>query len=280
MVERFTEFDWGALVVALSINLLKIVAIIIVFFIAKGIANKIVNRSFEKLAQKDDVSVQRIKTLEKLAFNVVTYVFGFIAIVMIFEAFGFDTKTLIAGAGVLGLAIGFGAQGLVSDIVTGFFLLAEKQVEVDDYVTMAGFSGIVEEVGLKTTKIRGFDGTLHYVPNREIISLSNHSRGNMRALVDIGISYNDDIDQAIAVLQEACDAVAKESPEIVDGPNVLGVQSFGSSDVVLRVVAKTENMQQWAIERKLRKAIKEAFDKNNIEIPYPHQVYISKTEEA
>jgi moderate conductance mechanosensitive channel len=280
MVEWIENIKWNELMVAVGENLLQILAIIIVYFIAKKIGNKLVKRSFDRLAKKDEISIQRVKTLESLSFNIVTYVFGFIAIVMIFEVFGLDTKTLIAGAGVLGLAIGFGAQGLVSDVVTGFFLLVEKQIEVDNYVTMAGYSGIVEEVGLKTTKVRGFDGTLNYIPNREISSLSNHSRGNMRALVDIGISYDDDVDKAITVLQDACDAVAKESPEIVEGPNVLGVQSFGSSDVVLRVVAKTENMQQWGIERKLRKAIKEAFDKNNIEIPYPHQVYISKTEEA
>ncbi|OZM58412.1 mechanosensitive ion channel protein [Lottiidibacillus patelloidae] len=280
MVEWIENIKWNELMVAVGVNLLQILAIIIVFLIAKKIGNNVLHRSFERLSKKDDISIQRVKTLEKLSFNIITYVFGFIAIVMIFEVFGLDTKTLIAGAGVLGLAIGFGAQGLVSDVVTGFFLLIEKQIEVDNYVTMAGYSGIVEEVGLKTTTVRGFDGTLNYIPNREISSLSNHSRGNMRALVDIGISYNDDIDKAMTVLQDACDAVAAESPEIVEGPNVLGVQSFGSSDVVLRVVAKTENMQQWAIERKLRKAIKEAFDKNNIEIPYPHQVYISKTEEA
>ena len=160
--------------------------------------------------------------------------------------------------------------------MTGFFLLLEKQIDVDEYVTTAGFSGIVESVGLRTTQIRGFDETLHYLPNREISSLSNHSRGNMRALVDISISYDDNIDQAIEVLQAACDKIATEDETIKEGPNVIGVQSLGSSDIVIRVIAKTENMGQWAAERKLRQTLKETLGANGIEIPYPHQVYIEK----
>ena len=154
--------------------------------------------------------------------------------------------------------------------------MLERQIDVGDYVTTGSYSGIVEQIGLKTTQIRGFDGTLHYIPNREITSLSNHSRGNMRALVDIGISYDDNIDEAITVLQETCDKIAEVNQAIVEGPNVIGVQTLGSSDVVLRIIAKTENMEQWAVERQLRKALKEALEANGIEIPFPHQVLIQK----
>lgn len=154
--------------------------------------------------------------------------------------------------------------------------LLERQIGVGDYVTTGSYSGIVEQIGLKTTQIRGFDGTLHYLPNREITSLSNHSRGKMRALIDIGIFYDDNIDEAITVLQEACDRIAEENQAIVEGPNVIGVQTLGSSHVVLRIIAKTENMEQWAVERQLRKALKEALEANGIEIPFPHQVLIQK----
>ncbi|MGV3466438.1 MAG: mechanosensitive ion channel family protein, partial [Heyndrickxia sp.] len=167
---------------------------------------------------------------------------------------------LLAGAGIVGLAIGFGAQGLVSDVVTGFFLLLERQVEVDDYVTTGSFSGVVEQVGLRTTKLRSMDGTLHFIPNRLITSLSNHSRGNMQALVDIKISDNPNIDDAINVIQKACDTIKLYDEDIVEGPNVLGVQSFSSSDVVLRVIAKTKNGKQTDVERKLKKIIKETLD--------------------
>ncbi len=202
----------------------------------------------------------------------------FVFITIVISIFGLNATGLIAGAGVVGLAIGFGAQGLVSDVVTGFFLLLEKQIDVDDYITAGSVDGVVEEVGLRTTQIRGFDGTLHYIPNREISSVSNHSRGNMRALVDISISYDDNIDQAIDILQVACDRLAAEDDSIKDGPNVIGVQGLGDSDVVIRIIAKTENMAQWAVERKLRKELKKTLDANNIEIPFPHQVYIEKKE--
>lgn len=272
--------DWGALLVGAGTIILKLIGIIIIFLLVKGIGSALIKRSFRRITERDNISIGRSKTLQSLTLNLFSYILMFIFVVMVFEIFEYDAKALIAGAGVVGLAIGFGAQGLVSDVVTGFFLLLEKQIDVDDYVTTAGFSGIVEAVGLRTTQIRGFDGTLHYLPNRQIASLSNHSRGNMRALVDIGISYSDDIDYAIQVLQDACDKIAAEDESIKEGPNVLGVQTLGSSDVVIRILAKTENMAQWAVERKLRKALKEALEANGIEIPFPHQVFIGKSPET
>lgn len=275
-MDWFEKIDWSTLMTSAGIIIIKLVGIIIAFLIVKAIGNKVIRRMFHRLQERENISSGRALTLQSLSLNVFSYVLIFIFIVMIFEVFNYNASALLAGAGVVGLAIGFGAQGLVSDVVTGFFLLLEKQIDVEDYVTVAGFDGIVEQVGLRTTQIRGFNGTLHYVPNREITNVSNHSRGNMRALVDIGISYDDDIDKAIAILQDVCDKYAAQDPNVVDGPNVLGVQALGASDVVIRVLAKTENMQQWAVERNLRKAMKEALDANGIEIPFPHQVYIEK----
>ncbi|GAE29902.1 mechanosensitive ion channel family protein [Halalkalibacter hemicellulosilyticus] len=254
----------------------QMVLAILAFLIARSIGKRLITSAFTKMQSEKDMSVGRVKTLEKLSVNAFSYVLIFIFITIIISIFGLDATGLIAGAGVIGLAIGFGAQGLVSDVVTGFFILLEKQIDVGDYVTAGGIDGIVEEVGLRNTQMRGFDGTLHYIPNREIGSVSNHSRGNMRALVDISISYDENIDEAIAIMQSACDKVANEDETIVEGPDVIGVQGLGDSDVVIRIIAKTENMLQWAVERKLRKAIKEALDANNIEIPFPHQVYIEK----
>lgn len=278
-MEFLEKINWSALMTSAGIIILKLIGIIIVFLIVKAVGNKVIKKMFDRIQQRDNISAGRSLTLQSLTLNVFSYVLIFIFVVMVFQVFEYDATALLAGAGVVGLAIGFGAQGLVSDVVTGFFLLLEKQIDVGDYVTVAGFDGIVEQVGLRTTQIRGFDGTLHYVPNREITNVSNHSRGNMRALVDIGISYDDNIDKAIAILQNVCDQIAAEDENIVEGPNVLGVQALGSSDVVIRVLAKTENMQQWAVERNLRKAMKEAFDANGIEIPFPHQVYIEKKSE-
>lgn len=268
--------NWEALLIDAGLILLKLAAIYFAFLIVKSAGNKIIHKSFEGIGRKERISPGRSKTLQSLAKNIFSYVLIFIFAVTILQIFGIKATAILAGAGVVGLAVGFGAQGLVSDVVTGFFILLERQIDVGDYVTTGSYSGIVEQIGLKTTQIRGFDGTLHYIPNREITSLSNHSRGNMRALVDIGISYDDNIDEAITVLQETCDKIAEVNQAIVEGPNVIGVQTLGSSDVVLRIIAKTENMEQWAVERQLRKALKEALEANGIEIPFPHQVLIQK----
>ncbi|OIJ12110.1 mechanosensitive ion channel protein [Anaerobacillus arseniciselenatis] len=270
------SIDINAILISIVIIALQLLGIIIGYIIVKKIGSRLITRSFTKLSEQRGMHPGRTKTLEKLAINVFTYFLIFILITIIIGIFDYEIAPLIAGAGVIGLAIGFGAQGLVSDVVTGFFILLEKQIEVDDYVTMAGVDGVVEEVGLRTTKLRSFDGTLHFIPNREITNVSNHSRGNMRALVDISIAYDENMDEVIAILQNACDEVAKVEEAIKEGPNVIGVQSFGDSDVVIRIIAKTENMSQWAVERTLRKTLKETLDKHGIEIPFPHQVYIEK----
>ncbi len=272
------DFFTDGFLIDLLKGALKIGLVIIVFLIVSPIGKKIISSSIQKTGKKQKITEGRSKTLEKLSINVYSYVLGFILIATIFGLLNINLAPLIAGAGIIGLAIGFGAQGLVSDIVTGFFLLIEKQIEVDEYVTAGGMNGVVEEIGLRTTQIRSFDGTLNFVPNRHINTVSNHSRGNMRALVDIGIAYGENIDEAMKVLQQVCDEFAQNDDRFKDGPNVLGVQTLGSSDVVLRVLGHTENMQQWAVERDLRKRMKEALDAAGIEIPFPHQVYIEKKE--
>ncbi|MCM3609875.1 mechanosensitive ion channel family protein [Planococcus sp. MERTA32b] len=276
----YKNIDWEGLLVDAGLIAAQVVGIVIAFFIVRAIGNKVIGRFFGKLLNKGDVTKGRALTLQSLTENVFGYVLVFILVATIFSIFGLSVASLIAGAGIVGLAIGFGAQGLVSDVVTGFFLLLEKQIDVNDYVTVGSIDGIVEAVGLRTTQIRSFDGTLNYIPNRDITTVSNHSRGNMRALVDIGVSYDADIDKAIAVIQAACENVTLENETIVEGPDVIGVQGFGASDVTLRIIAKAKNGEQWAVERQLRKAIKEALDANGIEIPFPHQVTIHKNMET
>ncbi|GGC80012.1 putative MscS family protein YkuT [Thalassobacillus devorans] len=255
---------------------LKILLLLIAFAIIAPIGRKAISGAINRISRHRKIPEPRTKTLERLTINLFSYIMMFVFVVMLLEMVGIPIGPLLAGAGIVGLAIGFGAQGLVSDIVTGFFILIERQVDVDDYVTAAGYDGVVEEVGLRTTKLRGFDGTLHYIPNREISGVSNHSRGNMRAMIDIGIAYDENIEEAVAVLQRVCDDFAANDERIKEGPDVLGVQTLGSSDIVLRVLGKTTNMEQWGVERDLRKAMKEALDAAGIEIPFPHQVYIEK----
>ncbi|MGN8645173.1 mechanosensitive ion channel family protein [Gracilibacillus sp. HCP3S3_G5_1] len=275
MFENGLQIDWGYILDKIISYGIQIFILIIALLIIAPIGKKIISASLKRSSTRQNVSEARMQTLEKLLLNVFSYALIFIFVVMFFGIIEQPIGPLLAGAGVVGLAIGFGAQGLVSDIVTGFFILLEKQIDVGDYVTAAGYDGIVEEVGLRTTKIRGFDGTLHYVPNREISGVSNHSRGNMRALVDIGISYDENIDKAMVILKNICEEFETD-PRFAEGPEVIGVQAFGSSEIVLRIIGKTKSMEQWGAERDIRKRIKEVFDENNIEIPFPHQVYVQK----
>lgn len=273
---NFENFNWEALLLEGGVIAAQVIGILIAFALVRMIGKKLIDRFFDKLLIKGDVTKGRALTLRSLSENVFSYALIFILVATLFNIFGLSVASLIAGAGIVGLAIGFGAQGLVSDVVTGFFLLLEKQLDVNDYVTVGTLDGIVEAVGLRTTQIRSFDGTLNYIPNRDITTVSNHSRGNMRALVDIGISYDENIDEAIGILQTRCEQLAAADTNIVEGPEVIGVQGFGASDVTLRIIAKAKNGEQWAVERQLRKAIKETLDANGIEIPFPHQVNIHK----
>jgi small conductance mechanosensitive channel len=201
-----------------------------------------------------------------------------VAFTPILEILGVNISSLIAAAGVGGLAIGFGAQSLVKDVITGFFILFEDQFHVGDYIETGGKSGIVEEMALRVTKMRDFNGDLHIVPNGSIDKVTNKCRGNMRALVEIGIAYEENIDNAIRVMDEVCKEVAHENDKIIEGPTVLGVTRLGEYDVIISVMAKTQPMEQWAVERELRKRIKERLDDRGIEIPYPRRMVIQSRE--
>nr|WP_040982342.1 mechanosensitive ion channel family protein [Oceanobacillus jeddahense] len=270
------SINWEQFLLDAGMVILKLLAVLIAFWIARAVGRRLIKNAFSKAQVRRKMSAGRTKTLQSLAVSAYSYILFFITLVIVLGIFDINAAGLIAGAGVVGLAIGFGAQGLVSDIVTGFFLLLEKQVDVGDYVTVAGYDGIVEEVGLRTMQLRSFDGTLNYVPNREVGSLSNHTRGNMQALVDIAIPYTDNIDDAVSIIQTVCDDIKEQNPKIVEGPDVLGVQTFGTAEITLRIIAKTEAMEQWAVERDLRKAIKEALDEKQ---ENPDKTYAEKSQE-
>lgn len=266
-----------------GLNLLGKLISIVIIFIAIGvlvkISNKIIETTFNnRKINKLQVSDKRLTTLTDILKKVVKYVFIFIGIVISLELFGINTTSIIATAGIGGLAIGFGAQSLVKDIITGFFILLEDQYAVGDHIRINSKEGIVEELGVRVTKIRAFSGDLHIIPNGSISVVDNMTRGAMRALVRISIAYEEDVDRAMEVMDRVGKRVAAENPNIVEGPTVLGISEFGASDVIINMVAKTKAMEQWAVERELRKKIKEEFKLENIEIPYS-KVVVYKGEE-
>ena len=246
-----------------------IVVIVLVIRIIIALTNKIIDRTLkDKGVGSYFTSDKRANTIGQVSKKVVKYILYFIAALMILEMFGVKTTSILATAGVGGLAIGFGAQSLVKDMITGFFIILENQFSVGDYIQVLDFNGVVEELGMRVTKLRDFSGELHIIPNGEIKVVTNRTRGAMRALVEIGVAYEEDIDNAIRVAEKVAEEIKSKNEAIIDGPNILGVTDLGGSGVIIRIVAKTKPMEQWAVEREIRKKIKEAFDRENIEIPY------------
>ncbi|ATW28687.1 hypothetical protein DCMF_17005 [Candidatus Formimonas warabiya] len=260
-------------------NLLKIIGIILGARIIVKIGQAVVERLFNHSVRTNLFGEEkRIETLKVLSKSVIMYAVYFLAVLMVLETLGVKTGSILASAGILGLAVGFGAQSLVKDVITGFFIILENYFTVGEYINAAGVGGIVEEMGLRTTKIRDWSGELHIVPNSQITMVTNHCRGKARAMVDIGIAYEEDMDHAMEILQKAADKVAEEFGEvIVNAPVVLGIQDLGPSDVIIRIVAHTKPMEQWRVERELRRRLKQALDREGIEIPYPRRVIIQNT---
>lgn len=217
---------------------------------------------------------QKANTLFPLLKSVFFYVITFTVIVNILKnVFGLDTGTLLASAGVLGVAIGFGSQSLVKDIIGGFFILFENQFGVGEYIRVGEFSGTVEEIGLRATRLRDWGGELHIVPNGSITTVTNFNRGKMRALVDINIPYSEDLDKALAVMQGVCEEVGELYREkMIDLPLVQGVIQFGEFTAVVRAVAYTLPNEQWGVERELRRRVYKAFNEAGIHIPQAHVI--------
>ena len=249
-----------------------IIKILVIAFIGIKIGDILISR-FYKLQTKGKIQLpeRKIGTLMSLTKNILRYVIYFIAAASILKIFNIDMTSILAVAGIGSLAIGFGAQNLVKDVISGFFVIFEDQFGVGDYITINNFSGLVEEVGLRTSKIRDFSGDLHIIPNGEIKTVTNHTRGSMRALVNVGVPYEEDVDKITNVLKQICEDIKKSRNDIIDGPSVLGITDFQDSQVLITIVAKTEPMKQWEVEREIRYRIKKVFDQEKIAFPYPHR---------
>lgn len=215
---------------------------------------------------------QRIEALTSVLRSVVTFAVWLIALFMILGALGIDVGPLLAGAGILGIALGFGAQSLVKDFISGMFILVEDQFGVGDIVDLdQETSGVVEAVSLRTTRLRAVDGTVWHVPNGDIRRVGNMSQHWSRSLLDVEVAYSTDIEHAKAVIKHVADALWEADEAIIEEPEMWGVEQLAANGVVLRLVIKTTPSDQWRISRELRQRIKDAFDAEGIEIPLPQQ---------
>lgn len=214
---------------------------------------------------------KRVRTLTALLRSVVFVLLVGIAVVMVLKELGMDIAPIIAGAGILGLAVSFGAQNLVRDIISGFFIIFEDQVRVGDAAVINGKSGTVEEIKFRTIAIRDLDGTLHIFPNGSITQLSNQSRDWSKYIVDVRVAYGENLDYVIETLRgigEVLSGDKRFETLILEPLDVLGVDSFGPSEVVIRCLLKTLPQKQWGAGRELRKRIVSGFIDKGIEIPY------------
>ncbi|MEQ6388607.1 mechanosensitive ion channel family protein [Bacillaceae bacterium S4-13-58] len=259
---------------------IRILFIIILTFIVSRIGKSLILRVFNQQKRGPfQMSQRREATLTKLLANALTYTVYFAAIIMILETLDFQVGALLAGAGVAGLAIGFGAQNLVRDIITGFFIIFEDQFSVGDFIRVSNKEGIVEEIGLRTTKIKSWTGELHIIPNGNITEVTNFSIHNSVAVVDISIAYEGDLNRSYQETEELLKELPERYQEFINPPELLGVQNLGASEVVLRIIAEVPPMEHWKMARIIRKEIKERFDERNIEIPFPRLVLYHPKEE-
>lgn len=215
---------------------------------------------------------QRVEALSTVLQSAGSALVITVAAFLVLDEFGVNLAPLLAGAGVLGIALGFGAQALVRDFLAGIFIITEDQFGVGDIITIdREVGGTVEAMSLRTTRLRAVDGTVWHVPNGEIRRVGNQSQHWSRALLDIEVAYDTPLDQAEAVIKRAADELAAVEEDILDEPTVWGVEAFAASGIVIRLVLKTTPSEQWRISRELRRRIKEAFDAEGIEIPLPQQ---------
>jgi small conductance mechanosensitive channel len=214
---------------------------------------------------------QRIEALTSVLRSLVTFVIYTVAIFMILGEVGINLGPLIAGAGILGVALGFGSQSLVKDFISGVFILVEDQFGVGDIVELEGASGVVDAVSLRTTRLRAVDGTLWHIPNGEIRRVGNKSQHWSRALIDVEVAYETDLDHAERVIAAVANELARADSDVIDEPEVWGVERLGAHGVAIRLVVKTQPSEQFRVSRELRRRIKVAFDREGIEIPFPQQ---------
>lgn len=260
----------------------KIVLILIVAYISHLLIVKLVERSIRKvIASKDGESKiaekRREETLIKIFHGTIHVILIIVVLLMILSEFGVDIGPLIAGAGVVGIAVGFGGQYLIKDLISGFFMILENQLRVGDVVEVAGVSGTVEDITLRKVVVRDIDGSVHHVPNGEIKLVSNKTRIFSKINLSIGIGYESDLNKVEKIINKIGEEVAKEyEDKIKVAPGFLRIDELADSAVIIKVVGETTPGDHWEIAGELRKRILEKFRKEGIDIPYPQLVITNK----
>ena len=245
----------------------------IVAFSLKKFKKSLIHRA-GKNEKKDPAEVEkRINTLIGILAGITSVVLWTVFLMIALKKFGVDIGPILASAGIIGVAVGFGAQQLVRDYISGFFILLENQVRTGDVAIINDTGGLVEKIEMRTITLRDFAGTVHVFQNGKIDKLSNMTREWSAMVFDVGVAYKENVDDVMDVMREVGEKLQKDenfSKAIIEPIEIFGLDSFGDSAVVIKARIKTKPIQQWSVGREYRRRLKEAFDDRNIEIPFPH----------
>jgi small-conductance mechanosensitive channel len=248
----------------------------IVYYIFKRVLPKLVESSVKTRGKGRKAKAEmakRSETLTSMLSGIIGVIIITIALFSILDEAGVPIAPLLAGAGIVGIAVGFGAQHLIKDFLNGLFILLEDQYNKGDVVKIAGVSGQVEEITLRRTTLRDLDGLVHSIPNGEITTASNYTKGWSRVNLDISVSYQENLDHVIDIINKVCETLASDEyfkAKILKTPQVLRISNFGSSGIDIKILGDTQPLAQWEVTGEIRKRIKKAFDEEGIEIPWPH----------
>jgi small-conductance mechanosensitive channel len=281
------ELSWATVADWLVDHGIRILIIVVVgavlWFTLNKFLPRIVRRGVSRTKYKESKEgiEKRTNTLVSIFRGVARVFIVVIGIMMILSEVGVDIVPVLAGFGIAGIAIGFGAQYLIRDLIAGTFIILENQYRVGDVARVADIAGVVEEVTLRKTVLRDLDGIVHHVPNGEIRTASNFTRHFARVNLDVSVAYDTDLDHAIKVINQVGKALAEDEnwrKVIKSPPQVLRVDNLGDSGIYIKILGDVKPMQQWAVMGELRLRIKKAFDTEGIEIPWPHtKVYFGNS---
>jgi len=259
-----------------GVRILVIIAIAVaLYFVLRHLIPRLIKRTVTQRmkGELEEEIKQRSDTMSSLLTKICLGIIVILALVTILPEFGINITALLAGLGVIGIAVGFGAQTLIRDYLSGIFILLEDQYDVGDVVRVAGIAGLVEEVGLRRTVLRDLDGIVHSISNGEIKTASNFTKGYSRVNLNISVAYGEDLDRVIKVINRVCTEMAGDpewNADFITTPQVLRVNDLGDSGIDIKILGDTKPIRQWAVTGELRLRLKRTFDAEGIEIPWPH----------
>ncbi|RJP63512.1 MAG: mechanosensitive ion channel family protein [Comamonadaceae bacterium] len=277
---------WWTSLGSAAASLTRIVFIVVGAWLLVVVLQRAVRSLRERIASRldDRESAQRAETLGRVVRYLIAVVVSLVAGMLVLAELGVSVAPILGAAGVVGLAVGFGAQSLVKDFFTGFFILLENQIRQGDVVRLGEHAGSVEVVTLRYVQLRDYDGNVHYVPNSHISTVINMTRGFSNAVMDIGVAYRENLDDVMDVMREVATQLRLDTefgPRITDDLEIAGVEQWADSAVLIRCRFRCQPIQQWGVKREYLRRLKAAFDAHGIEIPYPHMtVYAGQDREG